>query len=143
MIQLNEKYRYTALLSIAIIIFSGLLIKEYSDKDAVLSDDQKDMYTIISVYLVFNFILCGLFIYNYNILDDIIKKKDDELSDERAKDTISQLEIMYTIIRITSIPFFMILFYKIINKLKPTLELIPPEFNLNTRFAETQNHYFF
>ena len=30
-----------------------------------------------------------------------------------------------------------------LGQAKPTLELIPPEFNLNTRFAETQNHYFF
>ncbi len=125
MAELHSKYRKTAFLSIAIIVSTIFLIKEYSEKNIEFSSDEADPYNLLLIYLIANLILCIIFIYYYNRLDNVIKNNPD-----KTRSAINTIETYYSIINIFSIPFIFIVVYKIFNKIKPTLDEIPPEFSV-------------
>ena len=126
MAELNQKYRNTAFLALAITIFSIFLIRDY---DNSLTTEEKNIYTFMFFYLTINMVLCILFLYYYSILDNLIESNRIN----EVKPVLTKLEIFYGIINISSIPFIFVIIFKIINKYRDTLESLPPKFNLNTQ----------
>jgi Na+/H+ antiporter NhaC len=129
MAELNQKYRYTAFLALAIIIFSIFLIRDYDNSKNTLTTEQKNIYIIMFIYLIINMLLCIVFLYYYSILDNMIESNKMN----EVQPILNKLEIFYNIINISSLPFVLIVIFKLVNKYKDSFENIPPEFNLNTQ----------
>ena len=129
MAELNQKYRNTAFLALAIVIFTVFLIRDYDTNKSSLTSQQENLYTFMFFYLIINMALCILFLYYYSILDNVIESNDTE----KIKPIINKIELFYSIINISSLPFILVIIFKLVNKYKDSLENIPPEFNLNTQ----------
>jgi hypothetical protein len=129
MAELNQKYRNTAFLALAITIFSIFLIRDYDNSKNTLTTEQKNIYIIMFIYLIVNMLLCIVFLYYYSILDNMIESNKMN----EVQPILNKLEIFYNIINISSLPFVLIVIFKLVNKYKDSFENIPPEFNLNTQ----------